>query len=222
MLKGCPLSVAKIAIPVIALALLGGCKKTGEVSVDAGVGITAIRSACPHVAVPAGTGDVTLFNPPSSRESTAIDVTAILTNVTSNCNDAAGEQVVTTVNFDVLARRASADGPRDVQLPYFITMVRGGTAVIAKRVGHVNVHFDAGQLRAVATGTATSTVNRAAATLPKDVRDKLTKKRKAGQEDAAMDPLSDPSIRTAVLSATFEALVGFQLTEEQLKYNVTR
>jgi hypothetical protein len=214
MLKGCPLSVAKIAIPVIALALLGGCKKTGEVSVDAGVGITAIRSACPHVAVPAGTGDVTLFNPPSSRESTAIDVTAILTNVTSNCNDAAGEQVVTTVNFDVLARRASADGPRDVQLPYFITMVRGGTAVIAKRVGHVNVHFDAGQLRAVATGTATSTVNRAAATLPKE--------RKAGQEDAAMDPLSDPSIRTAVLSATFEALVGFQLTEEQLKYNVTR
>jgi len=25
-----------------------------------------------------------------------------------------------------------------------------------------------------------------------------------------------------VLSATFEALVGFQLTEDQLKYNVTR
>jgi hypothetical protein len=37
-----------------------------------------------------------------------------------------------------------------------------------------------------------------------------------------MDPLSDPAIRSAVLSATFEALVGFQLTEEQLKYNVTR
>ena len=37
-----------------------------------------------------------------------------------------------------------------------------------------------------------------------------------------MDPLSDPAVRQAVLSATFEALVGFQLTEDQLKYNVTR
>ena len=40
--------------------------------------------------------------------------------------------------------------------------------------------------------------------------------------DAAIDPLSDPAVRQAVLSATFEALVGFQLTDAQLRYNVTR
>ena len=39
---------------------------------------------------------------------------------------------------------------------------------------------------------------------------------------AAIDPLSDPAIRDAVANATFEHLVGFQLTQEQLRYNATR
>ena len=50
----------------------------------------------------------------------------------------------------------------------------------------------------------------------------LTRRRKAGDEDAAVDPLTQPEIRQAVASASFEALVGFQLTEAQLKYNATR
>ena len=40
--------------------------------------------------------------------------------------------------------------------------------------------------------------------------------------NAAVDPLSDPVIRTAVARATFEHLIGFQLTNEQLRYNATR
>ena len=43
-----------------------------------------------------------------------------------------------------------------------------------------------------------------------------------GDPDAAVDPLSDPKIRDAVAQATFEHLVGFQLSEEQLRYNATR
>ena len=54
------------------------------------------------------------------------------------------------------------------------------------------------------------------------MRKELTRPRKAGDEDAAVDPLSTPKIRTAVERATFEALVGFQLTNDQLKYNATR
>jgi len=50
----------------------------------------------------------------------------------------------------------------------------------------------------------------------------LTQPRKAGQADAAVDPLSDPAIRSAVANATFEHLVGFQLSQDQLKYNATR
>ncbi|RYD49862.1 MAG: hypothetical protein EOP60_12965, partial [Sphingomonadales bacterium] len=127
-----------------------------------------------------------------------------------------------TVNFDVLASRAQAGEARDVSLPYFITVVRGGTSVIAKSIDRVTLRFEAGQTRASAKGTAVSRVDRAAATLPQDVRERLTEKRKAGDQAAAMDPLADPAIRQAVLAATFEALVGFQLTEDQLKYNMTR
>ena len=65
-------------------------------------------------------------------------------------------------------------------------------------------------------------VNRGAATLPENVRQVLTRQRKAGETEAAIDPLSDPAIRAAVANATFEHLVGFQLTQDQLKYNATR
>jgi hypothetical protein len=34
--------------------------------------------------------------------------------------------------------------------------------------------------------------------------------------------MSDPAVRAAVTRATFEFLVGFQLTQEQLAYNATR
>ncbi|TXC72692.1 hypothetical protein FSB78_01900 [Sphingomonas ginsenosidivorax] len=200
------------------LLVLGGCASKGEV--DATGGITAVRSVCPSVAIPAATGDVTLFQG-AGRDQGSIDVAALMTNVRSSCSDAT-DQIGTTVTFDVRARRTRTDGARDVQLPYFITVVRGGSAVVAKRIGRVSLHFDAGQPLAQAQGQATATVSRAAATLSADVREKLTRKRKAGDQDAAVDPLSQPDVRQAVLRASFEALVGFQLTDEQLKYNATR
>lgn len=202
------------------LLVLGGCaNRSGEI--DATGGITAVRSACPAVAIPAATGDITLFNPANDTSETALDVSATMTNVRSTCNDA-GEQVATTVTFDVLARRTRTDDARDVSLPYFMAVVRGGSAVVAKRVGQVQLHFNAGQARAQASGQASSQVTRAAATLPAEVRERLTRRRKAGDEDAAIDPLTAPEVRQAVQRATFEALVGFQLTDAQLRYNATR
>ncbi len=215
------MTLRQAVAPIVLLAALGGCAKTGDIDLTSGVGITAVRSACPVVGVPAGTGDITLFDPATSRDSSAIDVVADISNVRSTCDDS-GEQVLTTVTFDVRARRSRADGPRDVTLPYFITIVRAGNAVVAKRVGRVGLHFDAGQTLASTSGQASTTITRAAATLSPEVRAKLNRKRKAGQEDAAVDPLSAPDVRQAVLSASFEALVGFQLTQDQLKYNAQR
>ena len=209
--------------PLLAAAcvlVLGGCAGRGG-EIDATGGITAVRSACPAVAIPANTGDVTLFDPAASTDASAIDVTATMTNVRSTCNDA-GEQVQTAVTFAVDATRTRTDAPRDVTLPYFITVVQGGSAVVAKRVGQVALHFNAGQRTAQASGRASTQVSRAAATLPEDVRRRLTRKRKAGEEDAAVDPLTTPEVRQAVQRATFEALVGFQLTDAQLRYNATR
>ena len=65
-------------------------------------------------------------------------------------------------------------------------------------------------------------VNRASATLPSNVREILTRPRKPGDAEAATDPLADPTVREAVAKATFEHLVGFQLSDDQLRYNATR
>ena len=210
---------ASFLAPVALALVLGGCARTGEI--DASGGITAVRSACPIVGVAAGTGDITLFKTPGATDQGSIDLIANLTHVRGTCADA-GSDIVTTVSFDVEARRTDTAAARDVVLPYYIAIVRGGTNVVAKRVGRVNVHFDAGQARGQVAGEASTTIARAAATLPEDVRDKLTRRRKAGDEDAAVDPLTNPEVRQAVASASFEALVGFQLTDAQLLYNATR
>jgi hypothetical protein len=210
----------RIAASILILAVAAaGCTRSGDI--DPSGGITAIRTACPSVAIPAGTGDITLFDPPASRLASALDLTATMTNLRSTCDDS-GSDVVTQVTFDVRARRTRTDGPRDVSLPYFITVVRGGSQVVSKRVSQVALHFDAGQAIATGSGKGASFVNRDAATLSKEARETLTRKRKAGEEDAALDPLSRPEIREAVLKASFETLVGFQLTDAQLRYNATR
>ena len=214
-----PVTAWKSALPLVIL-LVAGCRHTGEL--DETGGISAVRSACPTVGVPAATGDITLFDPVGSVDASAIDIEATMTNVRSTCFDADGPDIQTKITFNIQARRVRSDAARDVSFPYFISVVQGDSAVVAKRVGHVTVHFDAGRDRATASGEATSVVSRAAATLPDDVRRRLTEKRKAGDEDAATDPLSKPEIRQAVLRASFEALVGFQLTQDQLKYNATR
>lgn len=206
------------AIAVAGLAV-GGCVKKGDF--DETGGIVAVRSACPIVAVPANTGDITLFNPPSSRDSRAIDVVADITNVRSACGDA-GTDVTASVTFDVQARRSSAAGARDLTLPVFTVVMRGGNTVVAKRIGNVTLHFADGAYRATAQGRGGAYIDRASATLPADLQQRLRRPRRAEDADAAIDPLSAPDVRNAVAAATFEVLVGFQLTEDQLKYNATR
>jgi hypothetical protein len=207
---------------VSALALLGGCAKKGEIVVDEGVGITAVRSTCPAGGVPDYTGDITTFRVPGDKTATNIDVVAAMTNVRVQCNEGEGAKVYATVSFDVLAKRTDTSAARQVTLPYFVTVLQGGPTVASKRVGTVTINFAAGQDRAQAKGTGSAYIDRAAATLPADIRERITRKRKAGDSDAAVDPLADPQVRTAVARATFEMLVGFQLTNEQLSYNATR
>jgi hypothetical protein len=205
-----------------AMATAAGCAKDNEIDLAGGVGITATRSACPAVAVPLHTGDVTLFDPATSRDASAIDVVAAITNVVPQCNDAAGEKVYQLVNFDVVATRRETGPARTVTLPYYATVLQGGTAVVAKRLGNVAVTFPEGQVRGTGRAQASAYVERAAATLPADIQERITRKRKAGDQDAAVDPLSLPEVRAAVQRASFELLVGFQLTQEQLEYNVRR
>ena len=197
---------------------LFGCRHEGDIMES---GILTRYTACPPVAIAAPAGDITLFDPANSRDASAIDVVAQITNVRSTCDDS-GEYIQTQVTFDVQARRRDGQGARDVVLPYFVSVVQGNTNVVAKRISRVGLHFAEGQLRTSTNASGTSQVLRASATLPEDVRRQITRERRAGDPNAAVDPMADPAVRAAVDRARFEVLLGFQLDPDQLRYNATR
>lgn len=204
-----------------AMTLLGACRHGVELTSDNGGGVYAVRSSCPIAGVPAGTGDITLFDPQGSTDSRAIDVTAAISDVRAVCQEGGADEV-STITFTITALRRDAGPARQVILPYFNVALRGGTTVSAKHIGQAVLNFAPGSLHSWARVQATVRVNRGATSLPANVRTILTRIRKPGESDAATDPLTDPGVRAAVANATFEQLVGFQLTREQLKYNATR
>ena len=206
---------------LIAIVLLSACRHAGDLTTDNGGGVYAVRSDCPIAGIPTGTGDVTLFNPATSRDASAIDVSAAISQLRATCQDT-GNDVISTVTFTVTALRRDAGPARQLILPYFDVALRGGTHIEAKQVGALALNFPAGSQHAMTRAQATIRVNRGAATLPANVRTILTRPRKAGQADAAIDPMSDPAVQRAVANSTFEHLVGFELTPDQLKYNATR
>ncbi|MDX2210150.1 MAG: hypothetical protein SFV20_07305 [Sphingopyxis sp.] len=201
--------------------ILSACARDNEIDLSSGVGITQTRSLCPALAIPLHTGDITIFDPATSRDASAVDVVAAITKLTPQCNEE-GDKVYMVADFDVLATRRDAGPARSIDIPYFSAVVQGGSAVVAKRIGQVRVSFADGQTRGSGKGQASAYVDRAAATLPADVMERITRKRRPGDEDAAVDPLTVPEVRTAMQRASFELLVGFQLTEAQLEHNVRR
>ena len=212
------LFTSKAAAAVLLSLGLLGCAQEGDLFQT---GVLTTYTACPTVAIPAPAGDVTLFDPVASRDAAAIDVVANITNLRSTC-DETGQYIVTQTSFDIHARRRDNRGARDVVLPYFATVVHGNGNVVAKRVSRAGLRFEDGQYRASSRGAATTQVLRSAATLPEDVRRQITRDRRPGDPSAAIDPMADPAVRAAVDRARFEVLVGFELDQEQLRYNATR
>lgn len=209
---------SKAAAAVLLAFGLLGCAREGDIFQT---GILTTYTACPSVAIPAPAGDITLFDPPASRDSAGIDVVANISNLRSTC-DETGEYIVTNATFSVSGQRRDNRGVREVVLPYFATVVQGNGNVVAKRVSRVGLRFEDGQYRATTTGAATSQVLRSAATLPEDIRHQITRERRPGDPQAALDPMADPAVRAAVERARFEVLVGFELDADQLRYNATR
>jgi len=201
-------------------ALLAGCAKRGDID-SAGQGIIQFRSSCPTVGVPAHSGDITIFDPSTSRDATAIDLVANITDLRSAC-ETVGDQIQSRVTYTVNALRRDAGPAREIDLPVFSSVVQGATQVVAKRVATVRLSFAQGSLRATATSSTTASVDRSAATLPQDIQRLITRPRKTGDADAALDPLARPEVRQAIQRTSFELLVGFNLTTDQLRYNVTR
>lgn len=179
------------------------------------------RSPCPAVAVPYYTNDLTLFYPGSAPDAANIDLVATITNVRETCVESA-TKLTGASRYDVIVRRSDFTGPRSVQVPVFATVVQGGNLVVSKQMGEVTINFAAGEARAQASASASAIVSREAASIPADIQKIINRKRKPGDPDAAVDPLADPQVRAALRAASFELLLGFQLSEAQLAYNVTK
>ena len=143
------LPLASLLAPLVLAGVLAGCAKETEITAIGGsIGQEVKRTSCPAVGVPAYAGDVTLFNPPSSRDARAIDIVADITDVKASCDESnpASTTLTSTVSFRVDARRSDSHGARDVVLPYFAVVLHGGTAVASKSISRVSVHFDDGKL----------------------------------------------------------------------------
>ena len=148
-------------------------------------------------------------------------MTAAITDVRATCQDS-GDDVVSTVTFTVVALRRDPGPARQVILPYFDVALRGGSRVAAKQVGQASLMFAAGESARLDPRPGDHPRQSRRGDLAANVREILTRPRKAGEVEAAIDPMSDPAVRKAVANATFEHLVGFQLTQDQLRYNATR
>jgi hypothetical protein len=145
---------------LLSLMALAGCARSGDI---VATGVLSTYNPCPPAAIPAPAGDITLFNPAESRDASAIDVVATITNLRGSCVANAG-RLVTSASFEVYAQRRNNRGARQVVLPYFATVVQGGTNIVSKRRGRVVLNFADGSFRAQAASTASSSVNASAAT----------------------------------------------------------
>lgn len=204
-----------LALVALAALALAGCERNP---------LLVKRSACPAVAVAAYAGDATLFRPGTpvtAFDAANVDVVATITNVREECVETE-EQFVTRITYDVVARRSDAGAARQVVLPVFAAVVQAGNVINAKQISNVAVDFAAGQDRAAGRGEATASVSRRASAVPREIMDRINRERRPGQIDAATDPMADPEVRAALRAASFEVLIGFQLDDRALAYNVAK
>jgi hypothetical protein len=204
-----------LVLAALAALALAGCERNP---------LIVSRSSCPAVAVAAYAGDVTLFRPGTpvaAADIGNVDAVASITNVREECVETE-EQFVTRITYDVVARRSDAGAARQLVLPVFAAVVQAGNVINAKQVSNVAVDFAAGQERAAGRGEATASVSRRAAAVSKEIMDRINRDRRPGQIDAATDPMADPEVRAALRAASFEVLLGFQLDDRALAYNVAK
>lgn len=198
------------ALGLTAALLLAGCAKNP---------LLVTRSPCPAVAVPLHSGSITRFEPSHSRDADAIAFAAQITDLRGDCVEGI-DTLTTDVNFTVAAQRRHAGAAQDVRLPIFVALVQGGNVLVSKELMGVDVHFPEGALRAETRSVVRAEVQRAAATLEPELQERISRKRQPNELDALSDPMADPQVRAAVRAATFEVLVGFQLDDASLAYNV--
>lgn len=103
-------------------------------------------SRCPAIAVVAHTGSLVHFNNEQQR-TTDVLYEAQISEPSLTCEQ--GQDVVSEVSFRIDAVRGAAlDGPGQFTIPYFVTVLRDNSQIVAKRVFEATVRFDPDDVRA--------------------------------------------------------------------------
>ena len=144
-------------------------------------------------AFPTGTGDITLFNP-AGQHGFARDRCDCGDHPAARDLPGSGNDVVSTVTFTVVALRRDAGPARQVILPYFDVALRGGSDVAAKQVGarRARISRPGASMRRRAPRRRFASIA-APRPFPPMSAQILTRPRKSGEADAAIDPLADPA-----------------------------
>ena len=168
---------------------LAACRSAATIA-DGGVYIT--RRACPQLGIPAGTGDITLFDPAGQHRCRARSTSSRRSPICAPPATRPAPRSVSIASFDVVATRRDAGPARQVVLPFFDVVMQGGNGSSPSRSAGSALNFAAGShprpdpVQARCGSIARST--RPARGRPRE----LTRRRKTGDADAAVDPLSDP------------------------------
>jgi hypothetical protein len=130
--------------------------------------------------------------------------------------------IVTNATFDVHGQRRDAarrarGGAALISRPWFRAAPTSSPSASAGSA----LRFADGQLRASTSGTASARCSAPPRPCRRTSAARSPASASPGDADAALDPMADPAARPCS-AASFELLVGFQLTQEQLAYNATR
>jgi hypothetical protein len=163
------------------------------------------RTSCPAVAVVKNASTMTRFSTQGRYDAQDVQLTAMISNIQPSCVERR-DGAVTAVRFEILAARRAAAGVQEVQLPYFIMLVKDGQTILAKQIYGTSVRFEENGSNAAVL----QTVSVISPLVPLPERPKRSKE----EEYDEFAPPPKP--------ATYEVLIGFQLTDAEAAYNVGR
>ncbi len=167
------------------------------------------RTSCPAVALVKYANTLTSFQSSASTDQSDVLYTAQISNVSVNCGNGKGDAAAQTdVSFDIGIMRGNTDASSQASLPYFVTVIQDGTTILSKTTYAAQVDFTAKSGRAASRQSFN--VSTPGVPLPP------TAKKKRGDSDLLLDS------ENASKAAKYEILIGFQLTDDQALFNISK
>ncbi len=169
--------------------LLAGCNTANPLVIK--------RTSCPAVAVVKHAGTLSRFGGNGSFDAGNLQLSATLSALGSDCTDKNGARSV--ISFEVSARGAAAG---DVELPYFVAVVKDGTTLLSKQIYTAKLRTNEAGNRGHTHVNVTITTP--AVPLPPKPK------------PSDFDEFAPPPKQLG-----YEVLIGFQLSDAEVAYNIS-